>query len=166
MSDPTNKAELLAQMQSGYASFVALLAPLSTEQKSVEHVSGEWTIKDILVHLAAWQTRVSLRLEGIARQEEAQFELIDTDEKMNAFNDAIFAANRARPLDEVEAEFHASVERLRANVEKAQERDLFEAGRFAWLKDGLLWQSVAGNTFEHYDEHMPMIKAWLAGQQA
>ena len=166
MADPTNKAELLEQMQRGYASFEALLASLSPEQRNVPGVNGEWAIKDILAHLAAWQTRVSVRLEALARHAEDPLERIDTDEQTDKFNDVIFAANRARPLSEVEAEFQAAVERLRVNVEQADEQDLFESGRSAWL-DGLpLWQNVAGNTFEHYAEHAPVIEAWLVNQQA
>lgn len=166
MSEPTNKAELLERMQTGYAAFKALLAPLSAEQLSTPGVNGEWAIKDILVHLTVWQTRVSVRMEALARHEEAQLEPVDNDEMMNAFNDATFAANRARPLGEVQAEFHAAVERLQANVARADEHDLFEAGRLAWLDGGMLWQNIAGNTFEHYAEHAPMIAAWLAREQA
>ncbi|HEY3993022.1 MAG TPA: ClbS/DfsB family four-helix bundle protein [Ktedonobacteraceae bacterium] len=162
MSDPTNKAELLEQMQRGYTSFEALLASLSPEQRSVAGVSGEWAVKDILVHLTVWQTRVSVILEAIARHEEPALDPIDTDEKMNAFNDATFVANRARPLSEVEAEFRAAVERLRVNVEQAEEQDLFEPGRFAWLDGGMLWQNVASNTFEHYDEHRPALEEFYA----
>lgn len=166
MSEPENKAQLLEQMKSGYAAFEALLAPLSAEQLCTPGVNGEWAIKDILVHLTAWQTRVSLRLEAAARHEEAQIEPIDTDEKMNAFNDATFAANHARSLAEVQAEFHAAVRRLEANVAAADENDLFEAGRFPWLRGGKLWESIAGNTYEHYEEHAPTIQDWLASQRA
>ena len=165
MAEPTNKAELLEQMQTSYAAFEALLAPLSEEQLSAPGVNGRWAIKDILVHLAAWQTRVSIRLEANARQEEAPLDPINNDEQMNAFNEAMFAANRARPLAEIQAEFRAAVERLQANVDAADERDLFEPGRSVWLDGAPLWQNVAGNTFEHYEEHVPMIKEWLAAQQ-
>jgi hypothetical protein len=164
MADPTNKAELLEKMRSGYASFEALLAPLSAEQLSEAGVNGAWSIKDILAHLSAWQTRVSLRLEALARQEEAGFDPIENDEQMNAFNARVFEANRTRPLNAIQEEFRASVQRLDANVEQTDERDLFEPGRLAWLKDGVLWEAVAGNSFGHYDEHTPMIKKWLAGQ--
>ncbi len=164
MSDPTNKAELLGQMRGGYAAFETLLTPLSAEQLCAPGVNGEWTIKDILVHLTAWQTRVCLRMEAITHHEEAQLEAIDNDEKMNAFNDATFAANRSRPLDEVQAEFRAVVQRLMADVEAASESDLFEPDRFAWLDGQALLASIAGNTYEHYEEHIPMIEAWLAGQ--
>lgn len=164
--EPGNKAELLARMSTGYAAFEALLAPLSADQLCVPGVNGEWTIKDMLVHLTVWQTRVSLRMEAAARHEEAQFEPIDTEEKMNAFNDATFAANRERPLAEVQEEFRASVQRLDANVAAADESDLFEAGRLAWLRGGKLWENVAGNSYEHYKEHAPMIEGWLASQRA
>lgn len=164
MSDPANKAELLARMQSGYASFEGLLDSLSAEQKSTAGVNGDWAIKDIMAHLTAWQDRVSQRLEAIERREEPAFEVIENDEQMNRFNEAVFLANRERPLSEVEANFRASAERLRLDAAKADERDLFEAGRFPWLKGGVLWESVAGNSFEHYEEHTPMIQEWLAGQ--
>jgi hypothetical protein len=166
MSDPNNKAELLEKMQSGYAAFEALLAPLSAAQLSTPGVNGAWAIKDVLVHLTAWQTRVSLRLEALAHHEEAHIDPIDSDEKMNAFNDSTFETNRTRPLDVVLMEFRAAVKRLDANVEATDERDLFEAGRFAWLKGGALWESVAGNTYGHYEEHAPVIEQWLASQKA
>ncbi|HEY0756654.1 MAG TPA: ClbS/DfsB family four-helix bundle protein [Ktedonobacteraceae bacterium] len=164
MPNPANKTQLLEQMRGGYSEFEALLTPLSAEQLCTLGVNGEWTIKDILVHLAVWQTRVSLRMEANMHHTEVSFAVIDNDEQMNAFNSATFAANRARPLAEVLAEFRASVQRLDALVAAASESDLFETGRFAWLREGALWQSVAGNTYEHYEEHAPMITDWLVGQ--
>ena len=162
MSEPTNKAELLERMRSGYAAFEELIAPLSAEQLCVPGVGGEWAIKDVLVHLAAWQTRVSTRLEAVARHEDAPLDLIDSDEKMHAFNDSTFEANRTRPLAEVQVEFRAAVRRLDANVEAADESDLFEPGRFSWLNGGKLWEIVPGNTYGHYEEHALIIKEWLA----
>ncbi|HEX7735299.1 MAG TPA: ClbS/DfsB family four-helix bundle protein [Ktedonobacteraceae bacterium] len=164
--EPGNKAELLDLMRTGYTAFEALLAPLSAEQLCAPGVNGEWTIKDILVHLTVWQTRVSLRMEAAACHEEAQLAPIETEEQMNIFNDATFADNRARTLAEVQAEFRAAVQRLDANVAAADESDLFEAGRFPWLPGGKLWESIAGNSFGHYEEHVPMITGWLASQQA
>lgn len=40
--------------------------------------------------------------------------------------------------------------------------DLFEKQRFAWMKGNALWQLIAGDTYEHYDEHLPSIRDWLA----
>ena len=165
MSDPTNKTELLARMRDSYAAFEALLAPLSAELLCAPGVNGEWSIKDILAHLTIWQERVSTQLEAIARGEESPLDPIANDEQMHVFNNATVAASRARPLSEVQADFRATVQRLSANVEAAGEAALFEPGRFAWLDGGTMATSIAGNTFEHYAEHVPMIEALLADQQ-
>ena len=71
MSDPTTKDELLAAMDQGYTTFELLLAPLSETQLTIPGVNGEWSIKDILAHLAAWQGRVAERLEAILAHNDA-----------------------------------------------------------------------------------------------
>ena len=165
MSDPINKTALLVRMRDSYAAFEALLAPLSADQLCAPGVHGEWSIKDILAHLTIWQERVSTRLEAIARGEESPLDPIATDEQMHAFNNATVAASRARSLSEVQADFRAAVQRLSANVEATGEDALFEPGRFVWLDGRTMATSIAGNTFEHYAEHVPMIEACLVAQQ-
>ncbi|SRR5258708_2982314 len=167
MADPTNKTELLETVQSSYAAFEALLAPLSETQLTAPGVNGDWSIKDVLVHITTWQGRMSERLEGLARNEAVEPEpVINNEEEMNAFNDATFAANRSRPLAEVLADFRASVQRLQTSVMLVNESDLFDPGRFARLEGEPLWKNVGGNSFWHYEEHAPMIEAWLARQKA
>ncbi len=165
MADPTSKAALLDRMQESYTAFEALLAPLNTEQLCTPGVNGEWSIKDILVHLTVWQKRVSTWLEALTRHQESPLDPIDDDKKMNAFNDATFAANRARPLSEVQADFRATVQRLEEQTRRTEQDDLFTPGRFAWFGGEPLWKNIAGNTFEHYEEHAPVIQVWLADQR-
>jgi hypothetical protein len=167
MADPTNKTELLETMQSSYAAFEALLAPLSETQLAAPGVNGDWSIKDVLVHITTWQERMSERLEGLARNEDVEPEpAINNEEEMNAFNDATFVANRSRPLAEVQADFRASAQRLQASVALVNESDLFDPGRFARLEGEPLWKNVGGNSFWHYEEHTSMIEAWLDRQKA
>ena len=167
MSEPTNKTELLQTMQSGYAAFEALLAPLSEAQLIAPNVHGEWSIKDVLVHLATWQGRASEILEAAQRNEQPQLNpSIKTDEEMNRFNDAVFAANRSYPLVEARQDFRVSYQRLHAAVEALSEEALFDPRRFAWTKEQPLWRTVEGDTFGHYEEHAPVIEKWLASQKA
>lgn len=167
MSEPTTRAELLAAMQAGYEKFNALLAPLNEAQLTEPGASDDWSIKDILVHLATWQGRAAQALEAAKRGEQPQFDTpINTPEEMNRFNDATFAANRARSLAEVEQDFRTSYQRLFASVEALGEADLFEPGHFAWMEGDALWKKAEGDTFGHYDEHAPPIEAWLARRNA
>ena len=57
MTEQMNKTKLLNEMHNGYTAFENLLAPLSETQMTTAGVNGEWSIKDILAHLAAWQKR-------------------------------------------------------------------------------------------------------------
>ena len=167
MADPTNKTELLETMQSSYAAFEALLAPLSEAQLTVPDVHGEWSIKDVLVHLATWQGRAAEILEAAQRNEQPQLNPpIKTDEEMDHFNDAVFAAKRSYPLLDARQDFRASYQRLQAVVEVLSEDALFDPQHFAWTKEQPLWRTVEGDTFGHYEEHAPMIEAWLARQKA
>ena len=165
-SEPTNKAELLARLEEGYAALERLLAPLNEEALTRPGVENEWSIKDILVHLTTWQGRSSSILEAaqcgkVPRPDPP----IHNDEEMNAFNDGVFAANRSRPLAEVRRDFQAMYQRFHASVAALSENDLFEEARFSWMDGRPLWHNVAGNGFGHYQEHEPFIAALLAQQQ-
>jgi hypothetical protein len=163
MADPTTKTELLHEMQSGYTAFEALVASLSAEQLTAPGVNGEWSIKDILAHIAAWQARAAHTLEAVSRNEKPWDEQsVTTEEDMHLFNAKTFAANQALPLDQIWSDFRASYERLLAATEALSEADLFEPLRFAWMDGNPLRRIVEDNTFGHYPEHIVMIEDWLA----
>jgi hypothetical protein len=45
------------------------------------------------------------------------------------------------------------------------EDDLMNPDRFAWSQGEPLWEAIAGDTYEHYHEHIAQIQAWLAKSQ-
>jgi hypothetical protein len=47
-------------------------------------------------------------------------------------------------------------------VQAMPEDDLINPGRFAWSQGRPLWLLVAGDTYEHYQEHIAQIQEWLA----
>ena len=157
MTMPTTKIELLNTMQESYRAFEALLAPLTPQLLTTPGVNGDWSIKDILVHIAAWQERTSRQLRARATGQPDPLLPIENEAQMDAFNEETFQANRQRPLAEVQTELRTAVQNLQASVEAVSEEELF----LARANREPLWQVVAGNSFEHYDEHMDMITAWL-----
>jgi hypothetical protein len=167
MADPTTKAELLREMQASYVTFETVIAPLNDTQLTTSGVNGDWSIKDIVAHIATWQARAARSLEFAARDEEPQHDFpVNNEEEMHAFNAATFAANRSRPLSLVLMDFHASYQQLQDAVAALNEDALFAAGLFAWMDGDPLWQVVASNTFWHYPEHITMIEEWQARQGA
>src|SRR5690348_7645855 len=70
MAEQLDKTQLLNSMHTGYAVFETLLAPLNQEQMTKPGVNGEWSVKDILAHLTAWQRHLLHLIEVTKRSEE------------------------------------------------------------------------------------------------
>ena len=87
-----------------------------------------------------------------------------TDEAVDALNAHFYETNRGKSLPQVMAEFETSFTQALAATEAMSEADLFDLERFKWRQGRPLWWMVAGNTFAHYDDHIPNIKKWLADQ--
>src|SRR5581483_4829924 len=105
--------------------------------------------------------------EALSRNDETNPNqpAIKNDEEMNRFNDANFAANRSRPLDQVWSDFRSSYQDLLQSARLLSENDLFNPHRYAWLEESALWENIAGNSFAHYEEHTPMITEWLQSRR-
>ena len=52
------KDELIQDLENGWAELQAALDGLTEEQMHQPGVVGEWTVKDVLAHITAWQTRL------------------------------------------------------------------------------------------------------------
>jgi hypothetical protein len=78
-------------------------------------------------------------------------------------NVPIHEQNKDLMLDEVLAESDRVFERLWELVGQLADEDLMEASRFDHMPENWEpWQVIASNTYEHYQEHISDIRAWLA----
>ncbi len=80
MEEQPNKSRLLTLMDTGYTEFTTLIAPLNATQLTTPGVDHQWSIKDILVHLAFWQHHLLDYLQAAIQgkvPEEMTHETID-----------------------------------------------------------------------------------------
>ena len=158
MSTTQDKTQLLDDMRKGYAAFSALLASLSSEQMTTPEVNSNWSVKDNIAHLTVWQQRVINMLPAIREQRD----LPDptpamTEEEINAM---YYQQFKSQPLDQVVQTFHATSRQLIAEVEATSIEDLTKP--IAWLDERPVWGYIAGNSYEHFQEHSTIIHSWLA----
>jgi len=161
VTEHTEKAALLGKLQAGYNTFEALLANLNENQMTTPGVNGVWSIKDNLAHLSAWHGRQLDMLEGVRRGEEPASRFtpgLSEDE----INERIYQEHKDRPLPEVLTAFHSSYQQLIAAVQAMTDEELNKP--ISWLNDRPIWLWVAGNTYDHYEEHAGFIRNWLASQ--
>ena len=163
MSEQMNKAILLDKMQAGYAEMGDALAQLNEEQLTTPGVNGEWSVKDVLAHLAAWQRRILGGLhdpESVGSSEETDAdESLSGEERTNRLNERFYQENKTRPLTGVLADFRDSYQEMVETVQAMPEEVLFNQNAFSWTRGTPIWEFVAGNTYDHYQEHIEPIRA-------
>lgn len=156
------KRELLEAIHKGRAELEAALEGLSPEQMAAPGVMGEWSVKDILGHIAMWESHLVTTLYAVERG--AMPKMLPTQAEVDKVNAESYAEQRGRPLERVLADFHAVHAQLLKRLEAIQERDLTGPKRFEWMEGKPLERLVAGDTFIHYAEHCPAIEAWRTRQ--
>lgn len=167
MSDipvPQRKSELIARIQEGRAALDALIGALSPEQATEPGPNGEWSVKDHLAHLAAWQCVAYLRVIGHTRYEHEVFGMdparyaASSEEALNA---TIYQSCKERTLAEVRASFEQAYQQIMGALAQLRSEDLQRPVVPAQPHLGTLAANVAGNTYEHFDEHTSWIRAAL-----
>jgi hypothetical protein len=155
---PLDKSALLAHIRASYDRFQARFAPLSEAQMTAPGALGTWSIKDALAHLTAWHEVGAKEYQAIAQGQEP---LIEPEGDVDQDNARLIEPYRAQSLAQVQDAFHSAYQQVVAAVESLSEADLFEVDRFPWREGYALWEGIAYNTFAHYDEHGPMLQAWI-----
>ena len=162
MAEQIDKASILDQMRTKYAMLEEILTPLDNVQMTTAGVNGDWSIKDVLAHMTAWHYRLLNILHAAGRNEEPAISGPASDEEVDRLNEHFYQENKLRSLDEVLNDFRSSYLQIVEEVHALNEEDLLDPQRFAWMGGVPLWRVLAGDTYDHYEEHSPSIQAWLA----
>jgi hypothetical protein len=159
----TMHTHILAALHEQFARWDALLSGLNAEQAAAPKQPDGWSIKDVVVHLWAWQQRSIARLEGVAEDRAPMFPVwlpgIDPDaEGQNAATNAwIFQTYRATPWPEVYAAWRAGYLRFLELGAAIGEADLLDAGRYPWLR-GHAPAAILLASYAHHQEHWDALQ--------
>lgn len=163
MNEQMSKTRILELIQSGRKALQETLEGMSAAQMTEPGVESDWSVKDILVHIAVWEGMMvgwveeSLRGEIPDRPPPGK-----TWDDLDGLNAQIYVDNKDKALDEVRWDFQASHQRALRMVQAMPEEDLLDPRRFEWLQGDPMWHLVAANTWWHYKEHHEAISDWLA----
>ena len=159
MTERMDVADVVALIRTTSARMERLLAQLSVEQMNVPGAVGVWSVKDVVAHLAFWQRYAASLLTAAIRGETPDLDGDDETERSNA---SVVAQYYQRPLGAVIAEWQAAREELLDQLEQVSDEDLNDPTRFAWSDGRSLLDRIAGNSYEHEQEHIEQIRAWMA----
>ncbi len=154
------KTELFNTIETERKRLEDTLAGLGPEQMTRPGAMGEWSVKDILGHIAVWEARLVTILYTVERGVAPK--MFHGQAEVDRLNGESYAEQRDRLLDRVLSDFHAVHAQLLKRLEVVRERDLTDPQRFKWMEGDPLEKLVAADTFGHYAEHLPAIEAWRA----
>jgi hypothetical protein len=137
---------ILAGYRASWGGWLATLAEVPPERMAEAGARGDWSVKDLIGHVALWDARIAGQIGQILANEPR--ESFDGQ----ALNEASAAANAARSLDDLMAEMRRSHEALTAALGGLATDDLDQ------LK---LCRRAAEVAATHYKEHGAAVRAWL-----
>jgi uncharacterized protein DUF1706 len=152
----------LERIETSWNGLSALIA--SIDSIDARASGSPWAVKDHLVHITAWERSVVALLEG--RDWLTEMGVPGVKEDIDTINEAIWKLHRSDSSEHVLSDFRQFHEQLVAALDKVSDADL-QSLYDRYQPDGpderrpvIEW--VAGNTYEHYDEHAEWIKDLLA----
>ena len=149
----------LERIQRGWNDLWAAIDRLTPAQMQTPDEGG-WSIKDNLVHLTAWERYMLLHyLQGRPAAEAMGLDEATMRGHFDQVNAALFQRNRDRPLADVLADAGATHGQVVDYLAQAPFETLMRplVDDDAEKRPVLAW--VAGDTFEHYEEHLAAIHA-------
>ena len=146
-----DRSSLRAAIESGRVRLDAALASWADEAM-LHRIDDEWTRKDVLAHVEAWERRVVELLERL-QAGDPPTDRVETDER----NAQFFARDRDRSLADVRAGERDAYERMLVAIDTAADEELFDAGHFAWTEGDPFADWFRSNGDEHYEEHLEQL---------
>lgn len=160
MDTRMDKAVFLETLRTKRAEWEALLAEVGEARMTQPGVAGEWSIKDVIAHVA-WGEREMVGVLQVRALVGSDLWNVSTDER----NAAVFEQNRLRFLQDVLAEEQQTYRQLLEALQSLSDEDFNDSQRFKDMPaDWIPWQIIAGNSFGHYDEHIPSIRSWIKAE--
>ena len=146
-----NRAQTLKRLDSAWKDFKASFADLSESQMLTAGVTGQWSVRDIIAHVATWDEEALKHLPAVLEGHRPPRYSI-TYGGIDAFNALMTERKRHLSLAEVLRELDEVHDRLLAYVNRAPEELFARETRFR--------RRLRLDTYSHYPKHAKAIRTW------
>ena len=160
------KEHILAALREQFESWQQMLASLKEAELTAPQFDFDWSIRDVVAHLWAWQQISIARLEAGVMDEEPRYPdwLLslgdDWEESADRVNALTFRNNHDKSWRDVYENWERGFLRFLELGSQISERDLLDGDRFAWLK-GYSLAFILIASYEHHQEHLEKLTDWL-----
>ncbi len=148
-----SKAEMQVRLEDGRRTLLAALDGLSEKELTDIAVVDDWTVRDVLAHILAWEEVALERLDLIKSGQASQIQWFPAEE-VDAQNARFHEAGRSLALEEVSPRLADALAILIQHVQSMTEEQLNvedPIDRRTWLSH---------STYLHEQEHAAQIAQW------
>ena len=140
MSKPKTKNQMIINLQTERRRLVQNLAALSREHMTSPGVVGEWSIKDVLAHLADWESHMPTWISK-ARLGEPVDEIEPglNWKQFSEFNQRIYDRHKDQTMEDVLDYFHKTHQQFMEMVDAMPEDEMLERGRYTFTGKGSVY---------------------------
>jgi hypothetical protein len=143
--------QFIARIHAGWAHWLASIDGLTEDQVRAPGTCGEWSVKDLMGHVATWDNVALDKVRGIL----AGADRPDVSETMDEFNARAAAALRAEPVDALRERMTLAHAQLMGALEGMTDISDEVA---QWVQ-----YAIAEDTWQHYEEHRQVVVAFPSG---
>jgi hypothetical protein len=162
MTQEMSKSRLMDLIRIEREALDEILVGLDETQLLKPSFAGNWSVKDILAHILAWEKRMVKWIEEAQRGETPK--MLPTGmtwDDLDLWNEQTYLENRDIPLSNVLSDYRSHFTQVWKTVEGLSENELLDPDRFEWRDGKPLWQIISANTHWHYADHRQQIAAWI-----
>jgi len=162
MSSKTmDKVRLFKALQTERKRLEALLSEVTEAQMIQPGVEGNWSVKDLLAHIAVWDKRGTLWIKTAAEGKVPAIPeagAVYHPKEWARLNQLTYQENRERALSEILQDFQTSYQQLLKQFQELKEADLsrsFQMGAdVITIRDLIRWRYL------HWQSHSKNLRAW------
>lgn len=160
------KEHILAALREQFERWEELLGSLREEQISAPHFELDWSIKDVMAHLWAWQQISSARIKAGVLDQEPEYPAWivsigkDWEEDADRVNALTFENNHEKPWTELHGKWRDGFLHFLELGKEISERNLLDGDRYPWLK-GYSLAFILIASYDHHQEHLEKLTDWL-----
>ena len=161
-----NKQEFVEFFKRDHLKLKLVIDNLAKEQMLEMTVLGFWTVKDIIVHITAWNHEIRKAIDEVLSDKKIWF----ADQTDIEFNKQVVKSAESYSLDQVLEEWEQSFEELIHRIENLSESELQKQSSYTWggTNDVITVESLLDYRYRgegHEGGHAKQIKEYFSNSR-
>jgi hypothetical protein len=152
----TAKSDVLRSFDHSWNELRSVIDSMSENEMLEPGVVDEWSVKDLLGHIAFWANRAANTLTEVSADRGDQVPGTESQAETDEWNAREAAVRKGKSLTNLRKEFERAHDAARTALEAFPEEQLDQP-----FKEGTVVFSFGADTFAHYQEHASQIRTWL-----